>query len=567
MLDFTNFPKLKNDFINYNDEFTVFLVEHDYFKNKGKNFFSQFLYTENWFCSDEGCYQRINEMLSWLEKNNAKTSDLIEELRNISNNQSSKANESITILTKLYGTTSHKIPIPKTLNPIIIEEGNISNQNIVLLVSLQKYCNDIPTTIFLLKDNNFDRAEKIFLQCPNDTNLKMIKNIGEFENKKVLNEGAKSVEEFLKFFSSQCFNTCSKTESNILLSEDWAKNDVICKFSPKLFKIRSTFVSEHKLEAKEDIQKLGLLLCNYEPIGANNQLLTNGFLCMNNLFQVYCNDFGGQQIDTALSIAKSLDNEILLAHVYRYSHFFKNCDRHEKQELLNEAERIFSDNGITDHAIYCNNNSLIHQFSMDKINIKEFEILHQKALTTPELFLMAHIINNVGVAYMFQYNNSKAIDIFNSGLEYAKNNPIQELALKSNCFAAKYLCYGSISITEAEEILKNVFIPSLGFDRMPFLTAQFALNVISVVAKNNLNNSKKLITKYRVIELVQAAFNSNIMGTGSMIAQLKYFERNYINLNLLCALKIPGITTDVSGLRKNYIEKYGINPFFFNTWL
>lgn len=567
MLDFNNFPELKNDFINYNNDFTVFLVERDYYTYKGKKFFSQFLYTESWFCSDEECHRRINEMLLWLENNNAKTGELIEELRNISNSKTTKVSDSITILTKLYGTTSHKIPIPKTLNPIIIEEGNISSQNIVLLVSLQKYCNDIPTIIFLMKDNNFDRAEKIFLQCPNDTNLKMIKNIGEFGYKKVLNEGAKSIEEFLKFFSSQCFNACSKTETNILLSENWAKNDVICKFSPKLFKIRSTFLSEHKLEAKEDIQKLSLMLCNYEPLSSNNKLLMNGFRCMNNLFQVYCNDFGGQQIDTALSIAKSIDNEILLAHVYRYSHFFKNCDRREKQELLSEAERIFTINGINDHAIYCNNNSLIHQFSMDKINIKEFEILHQKALDTPELYLMAHIINNVGVAYMFQFNNSKAIDIFNGGLEYAKNNPIQELALKSNCFAAKYLCYGSISMTEAEEILKKVFISSLGFDRMPFLTAQFVLNVISVVAKNNLNNSKKLITDYKVIKLVQAAFDSNIMGTGSMIAQLKYFEKNYINFNLLSALKIPGITTDVSGLRKSYIEKYGINPFFFNTWL
>ena len=76
-----------------------------------------------------------------------------------------------------------------------------------------------------------------------------------------------------------------------------------------------------------------------------------------------------------------------------------------------------------------------------------------------------------------------------------------------------------------------------------------------------------MITDYKVIKLVQAAFDSNIMGTSSMIAQLKYFEKNQINFNLLSALKIPGITTDVSGLRKSYIEKYGINPFFFNTWL
>ena len=41
-----------------------------------------------------------------------------------------------------------------------------------------------------------------------------------------------------------------------------------------------------------------------------------------------------------IGLAKELDNEILLAHVYRYSHFF-NCSRQNKQECLQKAENIF----------------------------------------------------------------------------------------------------------------------------------------------------------------------------------------------------------------------------------
>ncbi len=566
MKSFTEFDEIQNDFLHYNCEFTIFLVEPAYYRYRGNAYLMQFLDTEHWFSSDEECRIKINEILFWLEKNNNNINELIEELRDISENQNHLTDNAVTILTKLYSVTSHKLPIAETLNPIIIEESSISKKNISLLVSLNKYCNYTPTIIVILKDNNFERAEKVFLQCPNDTNLKILKNNGETIYRKVVNEGADTIEQFLEFFSKQCFSTCSKTENNILLSDEWSKNSVISEFSPSIFKIRSIFVTEHKLVAKQDIENLDTKLDTYNTNTVDNKILLNSLVCMNKLFNVYCNDYGGKDLNTAWDIAKNLDNEILLAHVYRYSHFF-NCSRTDKQGFLSEAEKIFSKYGINDHAIYCENNRLIHQFSMDKISINDFSNLENTCNNMPELALKAHILNNIGVAYLFDRLTNKAIDTLNDGLEYTGNNHIQRLALESNLLIAIFIATGKYDEVSAKNILDEIFTPYLGLNRMTFLTAQFALNVIGVVVNNNINLSKKLIAEYNIIQLIQTAFSTNIMGAGSMIKQMQAIVAKHPQLDLIKHIKLPSKTTNVSGIRLDFIEKYALNPFFFNTWL
>lgn len=566
MKSFTEFDEIRNDFLNYNDEFTIFLVEPNYYKHKGKDYLMQFLGTEHWFSSEEKCLNEINELLFWLERNNNNISELIDELRNLSESQNHFTETTVTMLTKLYSVTSHKLPIAKTLNPIIIEESCISKKNISLLVSLNKYCNYIPTIIVILKDDNFERAKNVFLQCPNDTNLKIIKNSGETIYCKVINEGADTIEQFLEFFSKQCFSTCSKTENNILLSDEWSKNSVISEFSPSIFKIRSIFVTEHKLVAKQDIENLDVKLDEYKANTVSNKILLNSFICMNKLFNVYCNDYGGKDLKTAWEIAKDLDNEILLAHVYRYSHFF-NCGRTDKQGFLIEAEKIFSKYGINDHAIYCQNNRLIHQFSMNNMNIKDFSALENTCKNMPELALMAHIINNIGVAYLFERLTDKAIETFNNGLKYTGNNHIQRLALKSNLLIATFIATGNFDETKVKSILDEIFTPYLGLNRMTFLTAQFALNVIGVVVNNNITRSKELISEYNIVQLIKTAFSTNIMGAGSMIKQMQAIAAKHPQLDLLKYIKAPSKTTNISGIRLDFIEEYALNPFFFNTWL
>ena len=68
---------------------------------------------------------------------------------------------------------------------------------------------------------------------------------------------------------------------------------------------------------------------------------------------------------------------------------------------------------IADHVVYYRNNRLIHQFSLDRISINDFCELEGKAVyDTPGLVLMAHIINNIGVAYLFEHFIENAIEEF-----------------------------------------------------------------------------------------------------------------------------------------------------------
>lgn len=352
------------------------------------------------------------------------------------------------------------------------------------------------------------------------------------------------------------------------MTPDWSENAVISKFSPTVFQIRSTFIKEHKLDAAPQVLWLNEQLESYNTNNSVDRVLKNSFACMSKLFEVYCFDRGGKPLDDALQLAIGMENEILEAHVYRYCHFF-DCSREEKQALLQKAEKIFSNYDMADHAIYCCNNRLIHNFSMDKISTNEFCDLEGKATyDTPGLALMAHIINNVGVAYLFEHHIGSAIDAFNRGRGFVFNNHIQELALRSNILIAKALGYCNFDEVEARNILRTIFgAPSLGLKKMPFLTAQFALNVIASAYMSNPKTGTQMVHEYRLIDLIQSAFNTNSMGTGSMIKQMEVLSIKYKSFRILDQLKLPKIRTSVSGIRLDFICQYGLNPFFFNTWL
>lgn len=561
------FEEIKDDFLEVDDEFTLFIVDQKYYLHRGHKYLQQFLNSNNWISSDKIIKKRIDKILEWIEKNIPHIGELIKSLVDIPVNKPLALTEAIVALSKIFGANVHRAAGPEVIDPIIIEEGKILTNNIAQLVALHKGCNYRPSIIIILKDDDFERAKTLLCKCPNGMNVKMIHNDGEVVFYKVINTGADNIDEFLECYSKQCFSTCSKTDHNVLLSESWSNNNAISRFSPTIFQIRSTFLNEHKLNAIDNIKWLDNQLSNYIPENQGNKIIRDSFICMNKLFQVYCNDCGGEELNSAYSLAKELDNEILLAHVYRYSHFF-NCSRQNKQECLQKAENVFMKYNISDHAIYCRNNRLIHQFSSNSININEFCLLEGKATyDTPGLALMAHIINNVGVAYLFELFTSDAIDTFNRGLSYAKNNHIQQLALRSNRLCANCIAYTDLDEKEVKQILNKIFTPSLGLKRLTFLTAQFALNVLSVVIRSNPFLYESLLNEYKIVNLIQTAFDTNIMGTGSMIKQLEVLTIKYPNFNLLDELKLPNKKTDVSGIRLDFICQYGLNPFFFNTWL
>ena len=49
--------------------------------------------------------------------------------------------------------------------------------------------------------------------------------------------------------------------------------------------------------------------------------------------------------------------------------------------------------------------------------------------------------------------------------------------------------------------------------------------------------------------------------------QTKYLEQKYKNLVLLDNPPAYNTVEAITGVRKDFIVKYGINPFYFCTWL
>ena len=559
-----------DDFKVRSNEFTIFVIGQTYYHIRGNEFLKQYRNTENWIASDKILEKRIKRLLSWIQKNTPNVAELIENVIAATNSPSKKMGliDIIIALSKIFGVTEQVAVGPEVIDPVIIEEEKVTKRNLTHYVTMHEKCKYRPAIIVLLKDDDYDRAETLLANCPNGMNVKMIKNDGTSKHYKVINEGAKNVEDFLDAYSRQCFSTCSRTDHGVLMSGGWSNNKTISEFSPTIFQIRSIFIKEHKLDAATNIIRLQNQLNQYEPTDSSDMILKQSFTCMNDLFKVYCYDRGGYELNEAYELADSLDNDILRAHVYRYSHFL-DCSRAEKQELLLKAENIFAQYGIADHAIYCCNNRLIHQFSMDSISVNDFSDLEGRATyDTPGLALMAHIINNVGVAYLFEHFLDSAIEEFNRGLSDAKYNHIQSLALKSNMMIAKTLSYYPFEEKEARNILAEIFTtPSLGLHKMPFLTAQFALNVIACALMSNPVVANQLLHEFKILELVQSAFNQNSMGTGSMVKQMEILSFTYHDFDLLNKLNLPKQRTSVSGIRLNFICQYGLNPFFFNTWL
>ena len=156
----------------------------------------------------------------------------------------------------------------------------------------------------------------------------------------------------------------------------------------------------------------------------------------------------------------------------------------------------------------------------------------------------------------------------NRGLREVSNNHIQELALRSNRIIANILNATDFDEREARIILNTIFgAKSLGLRRLPFLTAQFALNVIASALISKPNIAIQLLNEFPIIDLIQSAFDTNIMGTGSMIKQLEILSLKYSNIKFIEKLRLPKNRTPVSGIRLDFICRYGLNPFFFNTWL
>lgn len=560
--------EIKEFFKESHEAFMIYVVEQRFVVGRGHEYFKSFQGKENFIQDNLTIKKRINKILSWLGKKIPDISDLIKDCFNI--NPIAGITDAVAALCKLFSVQEHQAAGPDVIDPILIKEENIDRKYITQLITLHKSSILQPVIIILLKDNNFDRAKSLLSLCPHGINVKMIRNSGQCELFKVINKGAQDVESFIDAFSRQCFSSCSRTPRNILLNEDWAKESLVKKYSPLIFKIRSNLLYDDKLEAKGDISILKSSLDVYDNYSTKDIILLNTLRCILNLFKVYSDDFGGNAIIEAYQLAKELNNEILLAHVYRYAHFLPQYNQQEKRELLRKAKAIFSNNIIEDHAIYCLNNDLIQDFYTNHINIRSFRAMQQEAVNNiPGLVGMSIIYNNTGVASLYCGEAEEAISYFEKGLQYSRDRIFQKIGLICNKLIAHDYCFEKIDENEIRKIVNYIF-DTCGTEKLPFITANNVMNILAVSLKQIPGLTKDLINTYPIRTLINNALTSNQMGSGSLVIQIEILKKRFKEFeSSLNGYKftIPAQLSSTSGIRLKFLQVHGYNPAISHAWL
>lgn len=546
--------------------FMVYVVEQRFAVGRGAEYFRSFKGKKNLIDTNHMMKKRISIILRWIQKNVPNVADVIEGIYGY------KAPidlvSIISSFSKLFAVEEHQAAGPEVIDPIIIQEGSVLPKYLNQMIALHKGSILRPAIIILLKDNDFERAKSVLSGCPNGCYLKLIRNSGDCEIYRVVNTGADDIESFVDSFAMQCFSTCSRTKHDVLINTDWAGNSVIKKYSPLLLKIRTNLLYDEKAEVSDILNNLISELAETFSTDSNENRLIRSFECMARLNQVFCQDYGGQNLKRAFELAKCIDNDILLAHVYRYARLMDHISKRESDDLLENAQKIFQSHHMEDHALYCWNNRLVAQFYTDKINLREFKAMQEEAVyNVPGLVGMSHLLNNAGVAHLVTGNPDESLDYFEKGLQYARDSSriVQKIGIHSNIIIAKTYCYQKVDETELRKTMNLIFDGMRG--ELPFISARYAMNMISVAFKQSSTMGKALLSDYPVRDLINQGLRCNRMGSGQLLLQMGILADKYpgFALNQSC-IKPPKVES-VKGIRREFIIRHGLNPFFFSTWL
>lgn len=426
-----------------------------------------------------------------------------------------------------------------------------------------------PTRIILLMDSNdTDEIKKWLNKCPDSTKLFFINNYNEDDCIKsvVSSVGSENALEFFEFFGKQGFGTCASTPKEILTPD----RDLLLENNAKLlFKFKSNLIDDKKNEIKTDINDSINELSRINQTSQRN-LVTMNLECIARSFRMLCYDSGVKDIKECLELAKEINIEIISANALKFSHFIPT-DRRSKQQLLMKAAYIFEKNELIDQKIYCINNSLLHEFSLnDHSGISnEFKSIVKEANSDKcTIAGYPHLLNNFAVSYLFEGNYDKATEIFQDALDYIEpfGKTLQYFAVKSNMFISNFM---QNELINEEDLLSFVdsIIKTFGLHKVNYLISHYVLNVLAVCIKTNLFLYKQIINQYpEIYELFSLGLQNN-MGTGSMIYQMQVLSVKHPDFDLLEKIQKPYKLTEFIGERKNFTDITGFNPFIFNIWL
>ncbi len=559
---------IKSFFREDNSKFTIYVVEQKFAIGRGLDYFKSFKGKSNYIDTDALAQKRIYKIYSWIEKRIPSIADMI----NIGFNGFSSAGfvETVVALNKLFSSQVHQAAGPEVIDPIIIQEGKIIKKYITKLIYLHKDSFLAPTIILLLKDNNFERAKELLCECPNGTRVKFIRNNGQSKIYKIINTGAENINNFVNSFAEQCFSTCSKTKHDILLNKEWAENSIVKLYAPRLLKYRANLLCDEKKEIKNYLDECIVQLEEHTALSESENILKKNFLCIAKLYRVFCNDYGKTDMLNAFNIAKELDNQLLMAYVFKYAYFFENKSLNEQNQMLEQAYKIFMQNNMADNAIYCKNNMLIRQFDYGNIYAKQFsEMLGEAISDVPGLVGMSHIYNNTGIAYMMSAKPDYALELFDKGLEYAAstNRQVQYFAMICNKLITKSYYEEHIEFSCIKRIFTQIFDSMVRNNQLPFISARYIMNLFVISIKENKDWGKELLQQYDIINLFNNGLASNILGNGQLLKQLNYVEQKLPECDIKSRCHLPSKIIETTGRRKEFIEETGLNPFSFFTWL
>lgn len=557
-----------NDLFKNNSKFTIYVVEQKFVIGRGLNYFKSYKGKPNYIDTDALAEKHIYKIYNWIEKNIPCISDMIKIAFNETNSMG--LIEIIKALNKLFGTQIHQAAGPEVIDPIIIQEGKVLKKYITRLINLHKESFLAPTIIILLKDNNFERAKELLCECPNGIYVKFIKNSGKTEDYKIVNTGADNINDFINSFAEQSFSTCSNTQHSILLNKEWSGNSLVKEYAPRLLQYRAKLLCDEKNEIKENLNDCIFQLENRGEFFEKNNILRKNFLCIAKLYRVFCNDSGIQDMKDAYEIAKDLDNELLLAYIYKYAYFFGDKSVNEQNNLLDHAYNIFKTNKMADNAIYCKNNILVRQFDQGNLYPKNFADMLGNAINdVPGLVGMSHLYNNTGVAYMMSGYPDRASEFLDKGLELSNSTErqVQHLAMLCNKLIIESYYEQPIEYSHIKCILKQIFDSMVRNNQLPFISARYVMNLLIIAIRENKAWGKDILHQYDIVDLINSGLSCNELGTGQLLKQIGYVEEKLPECNIAARCHIPSKIVEVTGRREIFLEETGLNPFYFFTWL
>lgn len=558
--------KITDFFKESHESFTIYVVEQRFVIGRGNDYFKSFKGKENLILSNSSIKKRIYSIVKWLQKKVPHVAELVKACCDI--NPVISIADIITALSKLFSVHEHQAVGPEVLDPILIQEEKIDKKYLTQLIVLHKASILQPVIVIMLKDNDFERAKALLAHCPHGMNAKMIRNNGQTEIFKIVNKGVDDIDSFVDAYSRQCFSTCSRTPRSILLNEEWSEDSIVRKYSPLVFKVRSNLLYDEKIETQDDITLLRNQInadISFVTKDKEKRLLRT-FDCIINLFKVYCNDKGGDEIQNALNLARELDNDILLAHVYRYSQFLGQYNRKEKRGLLLKAKELFSTNNIEDHAIYCLNNYLVHDFYTNSIDIRSFRNMQEEAVfNVPGLVGMSIIYNNTGVAHLYKGDPDEALRYFIKGLDYVQDRIVQKLGLMGNILIAKDYSFIKIEEGEIRKVLNYIF-DNCGTERFPFIMAGIVMNILVITLKQYPAIIKEFMKIYPIEKLILNALRPGQLGSGSLALQIAVVQEKYKKFKINIG-NPKELLQAASGIRLTFLHRNCYSPTIFNAWL